>query len=79
MTQLSRLSRSALDSYLRGEHGELMRGTAEQELYERGRQSMTEKEMIDYLVSQGYVVLSPQDLKESEEHRSCAWCGADMD
>jgi hypothetical protein len=63
MTQLSGLNEYALDGYLRGEHGELMRQVAGQELYERGQRgaAMTEEEMIAELVSRGYVIYRPDD------------------
>lgn len=57
---LQKLNRDALDYYLRGNAGELMRREAEQELYERGRKSTSEQEMVDELKRRGYVVFKPQ-------------------
>lgn len=54
-------NRPALDYYLSGKGGESMRLEAEQELFERGRRSssMSEEEMVEYLTSLGYLVISP--------------------
>jgi len=65
MTQLQELNQYALDSYLRGEHGELMGRVAQQEIYERGLAdgsipNMTEEEMVIKLKSCGYVVFKPR-------------------
>jgi len=62
MGHLMGLNQYALDGYLHGEHGELMRREAEQELYRRGQASatMTEREMIEHLKALGYVVFRPR-------------------
>lgn len=62
-TQLNGLNEYALDSYLRGEHGEMMCRVAMQEVYERGQRNatMSEEEMITELVKRGYIVYKPED------------------
>jgi hypothetical protein len=67
MSHLSRLNDYALDGYLRGEHGELMRREAQQVLYEQGRQDapqMTEEDMVAELKRRGYVVFKPRGRHE---------------
>jgi hypothetical protein len=60
MSFLSNYNEIALEPYLRGEHGELMRREAEEVIWERGRKSVklsqfTENEMAEYLRQRGWV------------------------
>ena len=70
---LTKLNDVALDGYLRGEHGELMRREAQQVLYNRGRQHATrlqeehnglvfecEQDAVNYLKECGWVVFKPR-------------------
>ena len=60
MSFLAKYNDYALEPYLRGEHGELMRREAEGVLYERGRRSVglaafPEDEIAEYLRARGWV------------------------
>lgn len=66
------LNKIALDHYLRGEGGELMRREAEAELYRRGQSDgqhtarMTEGEMVEALKALGYVVFKPSKALKND-------------
>lgn len=78
MSHLTRLNDSALDGYLRGDHGELGRRQAIEETYRRGQQSATmgTEDMIARLESLGYGIVSPDTRQRAREDEHCPWCGA---
>jgi hypothetical protein len=70
MSHLTRLNDCALDGYLRGDYGELLRREAQQVLYNRGREAaqneaeMSEEAMVAELKQRGYVVFKPRKVNK---------------